>query len=92
MFKHIAGGHWFVPSSVGSRGNTVWTQDPTGGSMIVADCSSRAIPVATQRANARLIMHAPEMLLVLEDIAKRGYDDHARKSVKVLMERMNHAQ
>ena len=88
MFKHIAGGQWFVPSTVGSKGNTVWTQDPTGGSMIVADCSSKAIPVGTQRANARLITFAPDMLLVIEDIAKRGYDGHARKSVKFLMERM----
>lgn len=88
MFKHIAGGQWFVPSTVGSKGNTVWTQDPTGGSMIVADCSSKAMPVGTQRANARLITFAPDMLLVIEDIAKRGYDDHARKNVKFLMERM----
>ena len=90
MFKHIAGGHWFVPSTVGSKGNTVWTQDPQGGSMIVADCSSRALPIATQRAHAKLIALAPDMLLVLEDIAKRGYDDQARKNVKFLMERMSH--
>jgi len=89
MFKQMAGGQWFVPSVVGSKGNTVWTQDPTGGSMIVADCSSKAMPVATQRANARLITFAPDMLLVLEDIAKRGYDDQARKNVKFLMERMS---
>jgi len=88
MFKHIAGGHWFVPSVVGSKGNTVWTQDPTGGSMIVADCSSKSMPVGTQRANARLITFAPDMLLVIEDIANRGYDDQARKNVKFLMERM----
>jgi len=91
MFKHISGGQWFVPLVVGSKGNTVWTQDPTGGSMIVADCTSKAIPVATQRANARLITFAPEMLLVLEDIASRGYDDHARASVKALIGRMNNA-
>jgi hypothetical protein len=90
MFKHIAGGHWFVPSTVGSKGNTVWTQDPQGGSMIVADCSSRATPIATQRAHAKLIALAPDMLLVLEDIAKRGYDDQARKNVKFLIERMSH--
>jgi hypothetical protein len=30
------------------------------------------------------------MLLVIEDIAKRGYDDQARKNVKFLMERMSH--
>lgn len=88
MFKQIAGGHWFVPSAVGSKSNTVWTQDPTGGSMIVADCSSRSTPLATQRANAKLISHAPEMLLVLEDIAKRGYDNHARENVKTLIGRM----
>ena len=89
MFKHIAGGHWFVPSTVGSKGNTVWTQDPTGGMMIVADCSSKSIPIATQRAHAKLITLAPDMLLVLEDIAKRGYDGQARKNVKFLMERMS---
>lgn len=90
MFKHIAGGYWFVPSTVGSKGNTVWTQDPQGGSMIVADCSSRSTPIATQRAHAKLITFAPDMLLVLEDIAKRGYDGQARKNVKFLMERMSH--
>jgi len=89
MFKHIAGGHWFVPSTVGSKGNTVWTQDLTGGSMIVADCSSRALPLATQRDHAKLISFAPDMLLVLEDIYKRGYDDHAQDSVKYLIERMS---
>lgn len=88
MFKHIAGGHWFVPSTVGSKCNTVWTQDPTGGEMIVADCGSKASPLATQRAHAKLISFAPEMLLVLEDIARRGYDDQARKNVKHLMGRM----
>jgi hypothetical protein len=60
--------------------------------MIVADCSSRALPIATQRAHAHLISNAPDMLLVLEDISKRGYDTHARKSLKFLMERMSHAQ
>jgi hypothetical protein len=90
MFKHIAGGHWFVPVVAGSKSNTVWTQDPTGGTMLVADCSSKAMPVATQRANARLISFAPEMLLVLEDIAQRGYDDHNRANVKHLMKRIQH--
>lgn len=90
MFKQMAGGQWFIPSVVGSKGNTVWTQDPTGGSMIVADCSSKAMPVGTQRANARLITFAPDLLLVIEDIYKRGYDDQARKNVKFLMERMQH--
>lgn len=90
MFKHIAGGHWYVPVVAGSKSNTVWTQDPTGGTMIVADCNSKAIPVATQRANARLISFAPEMLLVLEDIAKNGFDDQAQDNVKHLMKRMQH--
>jgi hypothetical protein len=58
--------------------------------MIVADCSSKAMPVGTQRANARLITFAPDLLLVIEDIYKRGYDDQARKNVKFLMERMQH--
>jgi hypothetical protein len=48
------------------------------------------MPIATQRAHARLIANAPDMLLVLEDIAKRGYDGQARKNVKFLMERMSH--
>lgn len=87
-FKHIAGGQWYVPNVAGSKSNTVWTQDPTGGEMIVADCSSKATPMATQRAHAQLITFAPEMFLVLEDIARRGYDDHARANVKHLMERM----
>jgi hypothetical protein len=48
------------------------------------------MPIATQRAHAKLITFAPDMLLVLEDIAKRGYDGQARKNVKFLMERMSH--
>jgi hypothetical protein len=88
MFKHIAGGQWFVPLTVGSKGNTVWTQDPTGGSMIVADCSSKAIPIATQRFNARLISFAPEMLIMLEEISKHGLDETARNSLKSLFGRM----
>ena len=88
-FKHMAGGQWHVPSA-GNK-NTVWTQDPSGGNMIVANCSSKAMPMATQRSNATLITFAPEMLLILEDIAKRGYDDHARANVNHLMGRMRNA-
>jgi hypothetical protein len=88
MFKQIAGGHWYVPTTVGSKGNTVWTQDPQGGEMIVADCSSKALPIATQRAHAKLISFAPDMLIMLEEIKRHGFDDTSRKSLKSLFERM----
>jgi hypothetical protein len=69
MFKHITTYPW----SVGRRGlttsNSVWGYEGDYGVPMVADCYSKGTPLATQRANARLIAIAPQMFEILQGLA-----------------------
>jgi hypothetical protein len=69
MFKHITTYPW----SVGRRGlttsNSVWGYEGDYGVPMVADCYSKGTPIATQRANARLIAIAPQMFEILQGLA-----------------------
>ena len=66
MFKHITSHPW----TVGRRGmtttNSVWGYEGDHGIPIVADCFSKNTPIATQRANARLIAIAPQMFEIIQ--------------------------
>jgi len=68
MFKHITSYPW----SVGRRGlttsNSVWGYEGDYGVPMVADCFSKSTPLATQRANARLISIAPQMFEILQGL------------------------
>ena len=89
MFKQIISDAWSCGSKAGSKGNTVWAHHPMLGQVLIADCNSNAVPLATQRAHAKLISHAVEMFYVLEDIQRSGYDENARTNLAVLLERMS---
>ena len=59
MFKHITSYPWSVSRL------TVWGYEGDYGVPIVADCYSKGTPLATQRANARLIAIAPQMFEII---------------------------
>jgi hypothetical protein len=46
--------------------NSVWGYEGDHGIPIVADCFSKSTPMATQRANARLIAIAPQMFEIIQ--------------------------
>jgi hypothetical protein len=81
--------NWFLGGKEGSQGNTVWANHPVSGQVRIADCNSKSIPLGTQRQHAQLISHAVDMLYMLEDIQRRGYDHYAQTNLKLLMERIN---
>jgi len=62
MFKHITTYPWSVSRL------TVWGYEGDYGVPMVADCYSKGTPIATQRANARLIAIAPQMFEILQGL------------------------
>ena len=61
MFKHISPAPWMS----GGSGLTVWGYQQKFGQPLICNCENKEIPVATKRANARLISIAPQMFEVL---------------------------
>jgi hypothetical protein len=62
MFKHITPHPWHASNI------TVWGYQDQWGYPRVADCKSLSMPLATQRANARLIAIAPQMFEILRGL------------------------
>ena len=62
MFKHITTYPWSVSRLTG------WGYEGDYGVPMVADCYSKNTPLATQRANARLIAIAPQMFEILQGL------------------------
>lgn len=87
MFKHITSHPW----TVGRRGmqttNSVWGYEDDYGIPMVADCFSKSIPVATQRANARLISIAPQMY----EIIQKMQSEEAKALVRYMEKENDHA-
>ena len=79
MFKHITSYPWSVSRL------TVWGYEDDYGVPMVADCYSKNTPVATMRANARLIAIAPQMYEIIERLGT----DEAKALVRY-MERDDH--
>ena len=79
MFKHITSHPWSVSRL------TVWGYEGDYGVPMVADCYSKNTPVATMRANARLIAIAPQMYEIIERLGT----DEAKALVRY-MERDDH--
>jgi hypothetical protein len=48
--------------------NSVWGYEGDFGIPIVADCFNKNTPLATQRANARLIAIAPQMFEIIQSL------------------------
>ena len=79
MFKHITSYPWSVSRL------TVWGYEGDYGIPMVSDCYSKGTPIATQRANARLIAIAPQMYEIIERLGT----DEAKALVRY-MERDDH--
>ena len=79
MFKHITSYPWSVSRL------TVWGYEGNYGIPMVSDCYSKNTPVATMRANARLIAIAPQMYEIIERLGT----DEAKALVRY-MERDDH--
>jgi hypothetical protein len=61
--KHTPG-PWFVPTHPGNPQTGVWAK---GGDVFIATCSSASTSLEGNRANAKLIAAAPELLEALSD-------------------------
>jgi len=59
MFKHTTPYPWVAQNS------NVWDYEAT---TIISSCASRNLPLATQRANARLIAIAPQMYEIIQKL------------------------
>ena len=66
MFKHITSHPWTVGRRGITTSNSVWGYEGDHGIPLVADCFSKNTPIATQRANARLIAIAPQMYEIIQ--------------------------
>jgi hypothetical protein len=62
MFKHVTSHPW------GAEGTTVWGYEGIHGKPLVSVCMSKNMPLATQRANARLISIAPQMFEIIQKL------------------------
>jgi hypothetical protein len=66
-------GPWVAPSSnQGSKGCAVWTVD---GLIKVADCQSSTLFLGANRANARLMAAAPDLLDCVRGLIENGVSD-----------------
>ena len=81
MFKHITSYPWSVSRL------TVWGYEGDYGVPMVADCYSKNIPVATMRANARLIAIAPQMY----EIIQKMQSEDAKALVRYMEKETDHA-
>ena len=77
MFKHTTPYPWCAQNS------TVWDYE---GQSIIASCTSKNLPTATQRANARLIAIAPQMYEIIRKMQSEG----AQALVRYMEKEINH--
>jgi hypothetical protein len=82
MFKHITPHPWTATN------NTVWGYEGEYGKPNVARCHHADAPIATQRANARLIAIAPQMY---EIIQKMHGNAEAQALVRYMEKEIDHA-
>jgi len=61
MFKHTSPAPWMINGS----GLTVWGYPQKYGQPLICNCENKDIPLASKRANARLISIAPQMFELL---------------------------
>jgi hypothetical protein len=83
MFKHITPHPWIV----GKRGKSVWGYENEWGRPLVAECHGKHTPIATQRANARLIAIAPQMY----EIIQKMQSEEAQSLVRYMEKETDHA-
>jgi hypothetical protein len=78
MFKHTTPYPWVAQNS------NVWDYEAT---TIISSCASRNLPLATQRANARLIAIAPQMY----EIIQKMQSEDAKALVRYMEREIEHA-
>ena len=81
MFKHITSHPWTVGRRGMTTSNSVWGYEGDHGIPLVADCFSKGTPIATQRANARLIAIAPQMFEIIRGMIN---NDDAMRLVRYM--------
>ena len=86
MFKHITSHPWTVGRRGTTTSNSVWGYEGDHTSL-VADCFNKNIPIATQRANARLIAIAPQMY----EIIQKMQSEDAKALVRYMEKETDHA-
>jgi hypothetical protein len=68
MFKHISSYPW----TLGGSGLTVWGYEQQYGKPMIVNCDTKwegkFMPLATKRANARLISIAPQMYEIIQQM------------------------
>ena len=68
MFKHITSYPW----TLGGSGLTVWGYEQQYGKPMIVNCDtkweSKFMPLATKKANARLISIAPQMYEIIQQL------------------------
>lgn len=69
MFKHTTPYPWYAQNS------NVWDYE---GQSIIASCTNKNLPTATQRANARLIAIAPQMYEIICKMQTEGAQNLVR--------------
>ena len=78
MFKQTTPYPWVAQNS------TVWDYE---GQTILASCDNKNLPLATQRANARLIAIAPQMY----EIIQKMQSEDAKALVRYMEKEIDHA-
>jgi hypothetical protein len=68
--------------------SSVWGYETEYGIPLVAECHGKSTPVATQRANARLIAIAPQMY---EIIQKMHGNAEAQALIRYMEKEIDHA-
>ena len=87
MFKHITSYPWTVGRRGMTTSNSVWGYEGDHGIPLVADCFNKNTPVASQRANARLIAIAPQMY----EIILKMQSEEAQALVRYMEKETDHA-
>ena len=87
MFKHITPYPWTVGRRGMQTSSSVWGYENEYGIPIVAECHGKNTPMATQRANARLIAIAPQMY----EIIQKMQSDEAQALVRYMEKETDHA-
>jgi len=88
MFKHITPYPWTVGRRGMQTSSSVWGYETEYGIPLVAECHGKSTPVATQRANARLIAIAPQMY---EIIQKMHGNAEAQALIRYMEKEIDHA-
>lgn len=88
----LPSGPWYVANVPGMPQASVWAPRE-GGHILVADCRNNTATVQSQRAVARLVREAPDMLCLLLEIHQyAGLSGALHSEVASVLRRLEHVQ